>query len=170
MKSGYRKARSYVLLLAGLLALGLSHTMDGYSVVFGMSLVISAALTLVYIFIHFDETINQKIPIEMIADAFAGLVIFTYPLSSESFLLVDFAFWIVLMGAMTATSGLMEEKNKEYMWVYALAGIVMIVLGFVILHYQEEYKDSVLYLLGFTLIIYTGTNLFLMNKKKGDVY
>ena len=61
MKLGYRKTRSFLLLFAGLLALGLSHIMDGYAAVFGISLVVSAALTLVYIFIHFDETINQKI-------------------------------------------------------------------------------------------------------------
>ena len=131
MRLGYRKARSFILLFAGLLALGLSHTIDGYAVVFGMSLVVSAAMTLVYIFLHFDETINQKIVIEMIADAFAGLVIFTYPYSDQNFLLIVFAFWIVLMGSLLLTSGLMEERNKDFMWFYALVGIVMIMLGFV---------------------------------------
>jgi uncharacterized membrane protein HdeD (DUF308 family) len=170
MKLGYRKVRSFILLFAGLLALGLSHTMDGYAVVFGISLMVSAAMTLLYVFIHFDERINQKIPIEMLLDAFTGLVIFTYPNSDDNFLLIAFAFWIVPMGAMLATSGLMEEKHKDFMWIYALTGIVLIVLGFVILNYQQEYQDSVLYLVGFTLLMYSGMNLFLLFKRKQEVY
>lgn len=165
-----RKARSYLLLFAGLLAIGLSHTMDGYAVVFGISLVVSATTTMMYIFLHFDETINQKIVIEMIADGFTGLVIFTYPSSDQYFLLIAFAFWIVLMGSLLVTSGLMEERNKDFMWVYTLVGIMMMVLGFVTMHYEKEFMDSVLYLMGFSLIIYSGLNLFLMFKGKRDVY
>ena len=127
-------------------------------------------MTLLFVFTHFDETINQKIFVEMILDAFTGLVIFTYPDSDQDFLLIAFAFWIVVMGAMLATSGLMEEKNRELMWFYALAGIVLIVLGFVVLNYQADYRDSVLYLLGFALLIYSGTNLYLMFKQKREVY
>ena len=65
-----RKARSFILLFAGLLAIGLSHTMDGYSAVFGMSLVTVAGLTLLNIFLKFDQKFSSKIPMEMIADAF----------------------------------------------------------------------------------------------------
>ena len=92
MKLTYRKARSIILLFAGLLAIGLSHTMDGYAVVLGISLVTSSALTLVYVFLHFDENINPKIVMEMIADGFSGVVIFTYPTSNQDFLLIVFSF------------------------------------------------------------------------------
>ena len=60
MNLGYRKARSVVLLLAAVLAIALNHTMDGFAVVFGISLIVSSALTLIYVFLHFDENINQK--------------------------------------------------------------------------------------------------------------
>jgi uncharacterized membrane protein HdeD (DUF308 family) len=170
MNLSYRKARSFLLLFAGLLALGLSHTMDGYSVVYGISLIVSSVLTLIYIFLHFDENINPKIVMEMIADGFAGLVIFTYPISDQYFLLIDFSFWIVFMGALLLTSGLMEEKNKPYMWSYTMAGIILFVLGFVVMHYQEEFMSSVLYLVGFTLLIYSGMTLYLLFKTKTDIY
>ena len=170
MKLGYRKARSIILLFAGLLAIGLSHTMDGYAVVLGISLVVSSALTLLYVFLHFDENINPKIVMEMIADGFSGLVLFTYPESNENFLLIVFSFWILIMGMLYLTSGLMEEKNKDYLWSYTLVGIMLMVLGFVIMHYDAEYKSSVLYVVGFTLLIYSGSSLFLMIKRKTGVY
>ncbi len=170
MKLGFRKTRAIVLLLAGLLALGLSHTMDGYAVVLGISLVVSSAFTLVYIFLHFDERINPKLVIEMITDGFSGLVIFTYPFSDERFLLIVFAFWIVIMGAMILTSGLMEEKNEDVMWLYTLLSIMLIVLGFVIMHYNAEAMGSVLYVVGFTLLIYSGLNLYTLIGKKREIY
>lgn len=170
MKLGYRKVRSLVILFAGLLALALSHTMDGYAVVLGISLLVSSAFTLVYVFLHFDKNINPKIVIEMIVDGFSGLVLFTYPKSDHTFLLIVFSFWILMIGALYLTSGLMTEKNKPYMWTYALVGIVLMVLGFVVMHYETEYLNSVLYLLGFTLLIYAGTNLYLLFKRKIDIY
>ncbi|MEJ2595304.1 MAG: DUF308 domain-containing protein [bacterium] len=170
MKLGFRKARSFALLFAGLLALGLSHTMDGYAVVFGIALVVSAAFTLVYVFLHFDEKINPKIVMEMIADGFSGLVIFTYPYSDERFLMIVFAFWIVFMAAMLLTSGLMDESKKDRMWTYTLTGIVLLVLGFVIMHYNEESMGSVLYLIGFTILFLAGVNLYLMYGMKREVY
>lgn len=170
MKLSYRKARSFILLFAGLLAIGLSHTMDGYAVVFGISLLVSSALTLLYVFLHFDENINPKIVMEMISDGFSGLVIFTYPASDENFLLIVFSFWILIMGMLYLTSGLMEESNKDYLWSYALVGIVLMVLGFVIMNYDEAYKSSVLYVVGFTLLIYSGMNLYLLFKRKKEVY
>ena len=170
MKVGYRKARSIILLFAGLLALGLSHTMEGYAVVFGISLLVSSALTLLYVFLHFDENINPKTVMEMIADGFSGLVLFTYPESNENFLLIVFSFWILIMGMLYLTSGLMEESNKDYLWSYALVGIVLMVLGFVIMNYDEAYKSSVLYVVGFTLLIYSGMNLYLLFKRKKEIY
>jgi uncharacterized membrane protein HdeD (DUF308 family) len=170
MKLGYRKARFFILLFAGLLALGLSRTMDGYSVVLGISLLVSSALTLVYVFLHFDENINPKIVMEMITDGFSGLVIFTYPVSNENFLLIVFSFWIVFMGILLLTSGLLDEENKDYLWLYALTGIISMVLGFVVMHYDAAYKSSVLYVVGFTLLIYAGMNLYLLFKRKREIY
>ena len=170
MKLSYRKARSFILLIAGLLAIGLSHTMDGYAVVFGISLLVSSALTLLYIFLHFDENINPKVVMEMIADGFSGLVLFTYPESNENFLLIVFSFWILIMGMFYLTSGLMDESNKDYLWSYVLVGIMLMVLGFVVLNYDETYKSSVLYVVGFTLLIYSGMNLYLLYKRKTEVY
>lgn len=170
MKLGYRKARYFMLLFAGLLALGLSHTMDGYSVVFGISLLVSSALTLVHVFLHFDENINSKVVMEMIVDGFSGLVIFTYPVSNDDFLLIVFSFWIVFMGILLLTSGLLDERNKDNLWLYALTGIIAMVLGFVVLNYDAAYKSSVLYVVGFTMIIYSGMNLYLNYTSKREVY
>ena len=170
MKLGYRKARSFVLLLAGLLAIALNHTMDGYAVVFGISLLVSSAFTLIYVFLHFDEDINQKIVMEMIVDGFSGLLIFTYPGSDQNFFLIVFAFWIVFMGTLYLTSGLMDVNHKDYLWSYALTGIMAMMLGFVIMHYVTEYIDSVLYLVGFTLLIYSGMNLYFFYKRKLGIY
>lgn len=170
MKLGYRKARFVILLFAGLLALGLSHTMDGFSVVLGVSLLVSSALTLVYVFLHFDENINPMVVMEMITDGFSGLVIFTYPVSNDDFLLIVFSFWIVFMGILLLTSGLLDERNKDYLWLYTLVGIVLMVLGFVVMHYDASYKSSVLYVVGFTLIIYSGMNMYLLIKRKSEVY
>ena len=165
-----RKARSFILLFAGLLAIGLSHTMDGFAVVLGVSLLTSSALTLVYVFLHFDENINPKVVMEMIADGFSGLVIFTYPISNPDFLLIVFSFWIVIMGMLYLTSGLMDERNKDMLWSYALTGIVLMVLGFVVLHYDAAFKSSVLYVVGFTLMIYSGMNLYVLYKRKREIY
>jgi len=170
MKLGYRKGRSFILLFAGLLALGLSHTMDGYAVIFAISLIVSSALTLVYVFLHFDEKINQKIVMEMIADGFTGLVIFTYPTSDSNFFLIVFSYWVLIMGMLLLTSGLMDEENKNYLWFYTLTGIVLMVLGFVVMHYDAAYMNSVLYVAGFSLLIYTGVNLYLLYNRKKEVY
>ncbi len=170
MKLGYRKTRSVVLLIAGLLAIALNHAMDGFSVVFGISLIVSSALTLIYIFLHFDKNISQKTAMEMILDGFSGLVLFTYPSSDQYFLLIVFAFWIVFNGVMLLTSGLIEEKNKPHLWLYTLTGIMAIVLGFVIMNYDSAYIGSVLYVLGFTLIIYAGSSLYLYVIKKTEIY
>ena len=170
MKLSYRIVRSFILLFAGLLAIALNHTIDGFSVVFGISLIIASILTLVYIFLHFDENVNQKTIMEMMLDGFSGLVIFTYPTSDQNFLLIVFAFWIVFNGILLLTSGLMDEKNKPYLWVYTLTGIMAIVLGFVTMHYDAAYMDSVLYFIGFSLLIYSGVNLYLYFTRKTEIY
>lgn len=166
----YRKGRSFVILIAGLLAIALNHTMDGFSVVFGISLVVASAFTLIFVFFHFDEDINQKIVVEMIMDGFAGIVLFTYPNSNQDFLLVDFSFWILVMGALTLTSGLMEKSTQNYMWFYTLVSIMIMALGFVVMHYRSELIDSVLYVIGFSLLIYSSMNIYLLYKRKKDVY
>gem|GEM_PF-6271431 len=109
---GLRILRSFLLLLAGVLAVALNRIMTGYAVVFGIILVVSAALTLIYVFLHFDENINQKVVLEMLADGFAGLVLFTYPNFEQHFLFIVFGFWIFIMGGLYLVAALMEEKTN----------------------------------------------------------
>lgn len=170
MKLILRKTRLFILLLAGIVAIVLNNTMEGYSVVFGLSLIVSSAVTVVFVFLNFDRNIHQKIVMEMIMDGFSGLVIFTYPQSDQRFFLIVFAFWIAVMGILLLTSGLMDEKHKSFLWLYALTGIICLVLGFAAMHYDAEYMNSVLYLVGFTLLIYTITELYLVFKRNMEIY
>jgi len=170
MKLNLRIARSIVLLFAGILAIVLNKTMEGYAVVFGLCLIVVSALTLLFVFFNFDKNINQKVVMEMIMDGFSGLVLFTYPISDQNFFLIVFAFWIVMMGVMLVTSGMMDKSKKELLWVYLLSGIALIVLGFVVMHYEAAYRNSVLYFVGFTMMIYSGTNLYLFLRKKQEIY
>ncbi len=167
---GLRIVRSFILLIAGLLAVVLNQVMTGYAVVFGIALVGSAAFTLIYIFLHFDENINQKVVVEMLADGFAGLVLFTYPNSDQDFLLVVFGFWIFFMGALYLVAGLMDDENKPFLWSYTLMGIICMVFGFVAMNFVQEFMDTAIYMMGFALIIYSGLNLYLLFKRKRGIY
>ena len=170
MKLYLRNLRLFVLLAAGILAVTLNNTIEGFSVVFGLALIVSSALTVIFIFLNFDKDINQKIVMEMIMDGFSGLVLFTYPESGQNFFLIIFAFWIAVMGIFLLTSGLMDEDHKPFLWLYTLTGIIMLVLGFVIMNYNEAYMSSIMYLVGFTMIIYTGTELYLTFKRHREIY
>jgi len=170
MKLNLRATRLFILLIAGILAITLNNSIQGFPVIFGISLIISSGITVIYIFLNFDKNINQKIVMEMIMDGFSGLVIFTYPESNQKFFLIVFAFWIAVMGILILTSGLMDEKHKSFLWLYTMTGIIMMVLGFTALHYDEAYMNSILYLVGFTLLIYTGSGLYLFFKRKLEIY
>lgn len=169
---GLRILRSFLLLLAGVLAVALNRIMTGYAVVFGIILVVSAALTLIYVFLHFDENINQKVVLEMLADGFAGLVLFTYPNFEQHFLFIVFGFWIFIMGGLYLVAALMEEKNKPFLWEYALSGIISIVTGFVVVNFdlKSAGTNTAVYFMGFIMIIYSAAGLYLLFKRKQDVY
>ena len=160
MNLSLRTIRFVILLLAGLTAIFLNQKMNGFSALFAISLSISAALTVIFLFLNFDKQINDKVIIELIADGFAGIVLFTYPQSDERFFLIVFSFWIAWMGILYLTSGLLDKKNEKMMWLYTLIGIMLIILGFVILNYSTEMLSSVIYLVGFTLVIYSSLGFY----------
>jgi len=160
MNLSLRIIRFVILLLAGLAAIFLNQKMNGFSALFAISLSISAALTVIFLFFNFDKQINDKVIMELISDGFAGIVLFTYPQSDERFFLIVFSFWIAWMGILYLTSGLLDKKNEKMMWLFTLIGIILIILGFVILNYSTEMLSSVIYLVGFTLIIYSSLGFY----------
>ena len=160
MNLSLRTIRFVILLLAGLAAIFLNQKMDGFSALFAITLSISAGLTVIFLFLNFDKQINDKVIMELIADGFAGIVLFTYPQSDERFFLIVFSFWIAWMGILYLTSGLLDKKNEKMMWLFTLTGIMLIILGFVIINYSTELLSSVIYLVGFTLLIYSSFGLY----------
>ena len=166
MGSGYRITRSALLALYGITAIVLSLSVKEFGIYFGVLLMICAALTGIYIFLHFDKKIDKNIIIELAMDGFAGLIIFTYPLPTDRFFMLDFSFWIAVMGMLYMVTGLFDRELKKYFWLYILSGIVMIVLGFIILNYNTDYLGSISYLIGIVLTYYAGVNIYLLNKGK----
>lgn len=166
----YRKARSFIILISGLAAVVLNHTVDGYSAMFGLTLVIAMLVSVINIFVYFDKPMNQKVLMELFLDGFAGVIIFTYNKSDEAFFLTVFAFWAFTYGLFYFTSGLLDKSNKSYLPFYTLVGIMMMIFGFMPLHFNDESLGSVVYLIGFGMIVYAVSNLYLMFKRKRDVY
>ena len=164
MGTGYRLTRSILLTILGIATLALSLSIKEFGIYFGVLLIVGAALTAVYLFIHFDESIDEKIVIELAIDGFAGLIIFTYPEPTNRFFMLDFSFWIALMGILHIASGLFNKKNSNLFWLYLLSGIMMLVLGFIILNYSIDYLGSVGYLIGIVLTYYAGLNIYLLRK------
>ena len=164
-----RITRSIIILLSGIAAIALNQTMTGYSVMFGITLSISALITVAYLFVNFDKTFNPKVIMELIADGFGGIVIFTYPHSGELFFVIVFAFWLVFMGALYMNSAIASLNDKDTLPLYLLTGIILIVLGFIIINYTSENMNSVNYLIGFAMIIYASINNYLYFTKKTEV-
>lgn len=164
-----RISRSILLLLTGIAGIAFNQIMDGFSALFGIALSISALLTVAYLFINLNKELNSKVVLELIADGFAGIVIFTYPQSNESFFMIVFSFWIVMMGGLFLSASIQHLRNKETLPTYLLTGIILIVLGFIIINYSSETLNSVNYLIGFAMIIYTGINIFLYLRSKKEV-
>ena len=131
---------------------------------------VSAGLTVLFLFLQFDKPINEKIVMELIADGFSGIVIFTYPQSDERFFLVVFSFWIAWMGMLCLASGLLDKKHEKMMWLYTLLGIMFIVFGFIIMNYTSEMLSSVIYLIGFVTTIYGIFGLYNFLYKKSELY
>lgn len=170
MKIGYRYGRVAVIFLLGVLMAGMKGSTEGFSIFFGAGLLITAFLTLIYLFINFDKKVNEKLIMEMIMEAFAGLVIFTYPMSDNAFFVIVFSFWVTIMGVFLLTAGLYDKKNKDYQWFYILLGIVMILFGFTILHVTKENSGITGYLISFILLIYALAGGYLIKKRKEDIY
>jgi len=163
-----RIARSIVILLSGIAAVAFNQIMTGYSAFFGITLSIAALITVAYLFIHFDKEFDQKMIMELIADGFSGIVIFTYPQSNEAFFMIVFSFWIVFMGALFLSTAVANLKNKDSLPLFLLTGVILIVLGFVIINYVSDSINSVNYLIGFAMIIYSSVNTYLyLTKKRG---
>ncbi len=170
MNNSLRVLRLFVLLLTGLSAVFLNEVMIGFPVLFAVALAISAGLTIIYIFLNFDKQLNEKLIMELVADGFSGIVLFTYPFSDERFFLIVFAFWIAWSGTLWLTSGLFVPAKEKMMWFYTLAGIVFIVLGFVLLNYAQEMINSAIYVVGFSLTLYSVLGLYLGLAKRTDLY
>jgi len=170
MKLGYRIARSIIYLALGVLALTLQGNINGLSIYFGVAAVTAAGMSLIYLFLHFDESMARENIIEMMMDGFSGLIIFTYPQSDNQFFIIVFSFWIAIVGVLMLTSGLFNKSNKDFLWFYALLGISYIVSGFSIMHVTKETSGMIGYLIGFVLIIYSGANIWLLTKRKQEIY
>ena len=166
MGLGYRYTKYILLTILAIAMIVLSLSIQEFGIYFGVLLLVGAALSTVYLFIHFDENINEKIIIELAIDGFAGLIIFTYPAPDARFFMLDFSFWIAVMGMLHLTAGLFDNKNGRYFWLYILSGIMMIVFGFIILNYSTEHIGSVVYLIAIVLAYYGLLNLYLTNKNK----
>ncbi len=169
MKLGYRIGRSVLFLILAGIAISLNK-IDGLSLYFGVAALVSAGLTLIYLFMHFDERVTRELVAEMIVDAFSGLIIFTYPHSDNEFYLIIFSFWLTIMGTFMLTSGLLSKHNKDYLWFYILLGISYIVAGFSIMNVSQESSGLINYFMGFVLIIYSVTNGALLVKRKQEIY
>lgn len=170
MRSSLRLSRSILLIICGILPLTIDFAPEGLAMLMGMVLLTSASLTALFIFIHFDKKMDQKTLMEGLIDAFSGLILFTYPQAITSFLLTDIAFWSFLMGTLYLAAGLFDFKNKAFLWLYSLTGIVMVVLGFVLMNYDPAEMVSAFFVLSFVFILYGLSNLYLMYRKKGDIY
>jgi uncharacterized membrane protein HdeD (DUF308 family) len=170
MKLGYRTGRNILFLILGFIAVSLKSNINGLSFYFGVAALSSAGLTLVYILLHFDENISREIITEMVIDGFSGLIIFTYPNSNNEFYMVIFSFWLAVMGTLMVTSGLLNKRNKDFLWLYVLLGISYIVSGFSIMNVSSESLGLVNYFMGFVLIIYAVTNTLLLFKRKQEIY
>ncbi len=163
-----RVARSAVLLLTGLATIILNQIMTGYPALFGIALTVGALLTVSWLFIHFNEPFDPFLIMELVADGFAGIVIFTYPHSGELFFMIVFSFWIVFMGILFLGSGVIRQQKKDKLAVYLISGIMLVVLGFVTINYTSENMGSVNYLIGFATVVYSVINIYLlMSKKRG---
>jgi uncharacterized membrane protein HdeD (DUF308 family) len=170
MKTGYRISRAVLLLIPAVLLLFTHITLAGTSIVFGVAILLGAFSTMLYLFFHFDKTINSKILMEGLTDAFFGLVLFTYPNPTGRFFLIVFSAWIFFMGVLILVSGLIQMEESNLFWLYILSGITFVAIGFVILNYNPAMKAAVPVLLAIVLLLYSGTHLFLLLKRKKEVY
>jgi uncharacterized membrane protein HdeD (DUF308 family) len=170
MKLGYRIVRAALLLIPAILLFSSTISLPGVSIVFGIALLIGAFATMLYLFFHFDKKINAKILMEGLADAFFGLVLFTYPTPDNQFFLIIFSAWIFFMGALQLVTGLTSMEDTDYFWLYILAGLTFLAMGFVIMNYNPRFEASIPMLIAIVLVFFSTVNLFLLIKRKKDIY
>ncbi|MFK5856385.1 MAG: DUF308 domain-containing protein [Bacteroidota bacterium] len=166
MGLGYRYTKYILLAILAIATLVLSLSIQEFGIYFGILLLVGVALTSIYLFMHFDENINEKLIIELAIDGFAGLIIFTYPEPNARFFMLDFSFWLAVLGMLHVVSGLFDHRKSNLLWLYIISGIMMIVFGFIILNYSTEYLGSIVYLIGIVLAYYAILNIYLINKNK----
>ncbi len=166
MGLGYLYTKYSFLAILAIATIVLKLPIQEFGIYFGILLIVGVALTTIYLFIHFDENINQKLIIELGVDAFTGLVIFTTPEPSIRFFMLDFSFWIAVMGMLHFTSGLYDHKDSKSFWLYIISGIMLIIFGFIILNYSQDYLGSVIYLIGIVLAYFSFLNIYLLRKTK----
>ncbi len=166
MKSIYSILRSSLLVVVAIAGLVWSLTIMEMGFFFGAALLVGAALTGIYLFLHFDEQVNEKVIMEPLMDAFAGLVLLTYPEISQRFVLADLAFWLAMNGILYLASGAFNHPKSSKFWLYMLAGLVFIIFGFTLINYNQDFISSVNYLLAFSIFIYGGISLYLSVVRK----
>jgi len=97
-----------------------------------------------------------------------------YRITHAALLLVPailiFSAWIFFMGTLQLVTGLASMEDSDYFWIYILAGITFLSMGFVIINYGPRFKESIPSLVAIVLVLYSGTNLFLLIKRKKDFY
>ena len=170
MKLGLRYTRSLLFLLPAVLALTTDTSLEGLSIAFGVAALTGAFATMIYLFLHFDEKLNDKIIMELLADAFFGLILFTYPVPDGRFFLLVFSAWIFVMGLLFVTRGLDKTGIESFYWFYLLTGITYIAIAFVITNYNPDLMPMVPFVLGIVLAIYSVVNIYLMIKRRTDIY
>lgn len=166
MKFIYSIIRFSLFVIIAFASLLLSMTINEFGFFFGVALLIGGSLTAIYLFIHFDETLNEKVIMEALIDVFAGLVLLTFPEISQRFVLVDFAFWIAMMGILYLSGGFFNHKKSNYFWLYVLTGLALIIFGFIVMNYNPETLGSVNYLMSFAIILYGIVGIYLAIARK----
>ncbi len=170
MKTGLRVLRSVLFLIPAIIALTTEISLSGLSIVFGAVSLSAAFATLIHLFIHFDQKINEKLIMEFVADIFFGIVLFTYPLPSGSFFLIIFSGWLFVMGMLLLSSGLVSLRKESLFWLYVLTGISYMTMAFVIMNYNPGLLVMISYVLGIVLLTYSVINIFLLSKRKTELY
>lgn len=170
MKTSLRIIRSVLFLIPAIMALTTDISLSGLSIFFGAVSLSAAFVTLIHIFIHFDQKLNEKLIMEFVADIFFGIVIFTYPLPSGAFFLIVFSGWLFVMGMLLLASGLVALRKESLFWFYILAGISYITMAFVIMNYNPDLLAMMPIVLGIVMLTYSVVNLFLFSKRKAELY
>jgi len=166
MKSIYSILRSSLLVVVAIAGLVWSLTIMEMGFFFGAALLVGAALTGIYLFLHFDEQMNEKVIMEPLMDAFAGLVLLTYPEISQRFVLADLAFWLAMNGILYLAAGAFDHQKTNRFWLYILGGLVCIIFGFTLINYDEKMISSAHYLLSFSILIYGALSNYLSIARK----